>query len=401
MLVAPVAQRLACRARPRRRPGVDRRGGSRLRRPGDGHGHLEAGEHVAAVAVGVARRGASSASSSAVAPSARRPSLEQRRGRRPWSRAFEAEQRGAADSSGGLTSKNGFSVVAPMSVMRPALHARAAARPAATWRSGAPRRGTGSCPGPARRGGAGPARATSRTSFTPALTADELLEGLAGVRRRSAWASVVLPVPGGPQRIDRREAVGLDQRAQRLPGPEQLLLADDVVERARPQPRRERRAAPPARPPPPRRTGRQPSRRRYPHRPLADPPHSRYSASQPFPRTHPPRSVRAHARPCGLKRHRGRDAEGKPHGDRASSRRVDAAGRSASTGSSPPSRRVKALGPGRKDAMGRRGPPAVASSQRVFRVAGAPETWHQSVHGRSARRPTASCRTGRPPRSGG
>ena len=40
---------------------------------------------------------------------------------------------------------------------------------------------------------------------------------------------------------DRREPVGLDEHPQRLPRPEQVLLADDLVERPRPQPRRERR----------------------------------------------------------------------------------------------------------------------------------------------------------------
>ena len=39
----------------------------------------------------------------------------------------------------------------------------------------------------------------------------------------------------------RREPVGLDQDPQRLPGPEQVLLADDLVERAGPQAGRERR----------------------------------------------------------------------------------------------------------------------------------------------------------------
>ena len=40
---------------------------------------------------------------------------------------------------------------------------------------------------------------------------------------------------------DRRQPVGLDEDPQRLARPEQVLLADDLVERPGPQPRRERR----------------------------------------------------------------------------------------------------------------------------------------------------------------
>ena len=54
-------------------------------------------------------------------------------------------------------------------------------------------------------------------------------------------ASVVLPVPGGPQRITEREPVGLDERPQRPPRPEQVVLADDLVEGAGPQPGGQRR----------------------------------------------------------------------------------------------------------------------------------------------------------------
>ena len=55
-------------------------------------------------------------------------------------------------------------------------------------------------------------------------------------------ASVVFPVPGGPQRMDRAEPVGFDQAAQRrLPGAEEVALADDVVERVRAHPEGERR----------------------------------------------------------------------------------------------------------------------------------------------------------------
>ncbi len=46
-------------------------------------------------------------------------------------------------------------------------------------------------------------------------------------------ASVVLPQPGGPQRASRPEFVALDLRTQRLARPEQRLLADEFLDRAR------------------------------------------------------------------------------------------------------------------------------------------------------------------------
>ena len=56
-------------------------------------------------------------------------------------------------------------------------------------------------------------------------------------------ASVVLPVPGGPQRmIDCSRSRSIASRSG-LPGREQVLLADELVERARPHPLGERRAA--------------------------------------------------------------------------------------------------------------------------------------------------------------
>ena len=55
-------------------------------------------------------------------------------------------------------------------------------------------------------------------------------------------ASVVLPVPGGPQRMIDCRQVALDRFAQRLAGREQLLLADELVERARPHALGQRRA---------------------------------------------------------------------------------------------------------------------------------------------------------------
>ena len=55
-------------------------------------------------------------------------------------------------------------------------------------------------------------------------------------------ASVVLPVPGGPQRmIDCSRSRSIASRSG-LPGAEDLLLADELVERARPHPLGERGA---------------------------------------------------------------------------------------------------------------------------------------------------------------
>ena len=54
---------------------------------------------------------------------------------------------------------------------------------------------------------------------------------------------MVLPVPGGPQRItDDRRSASISARSGR-PGAEQVLLADDLVEGAGPQPGGERRPA--------------------------------------------------------------------------------------------------------------------------------------------------------------
>src|SRR2546425_7790406 len=45
-----------------------------------------------------------------------------------------------------------------------------------------------------------------------------------------------LPRPGGPPEDARRHVAAADQLAQRLAGTEQTLLADELVERARPHP---------------------------------------------------------------------------------------------------------------------------------------------------------------------
>ena len=81
---------------------------------------------------------------------------------------------------------------------------------------------------------------TSRTSFTLADTADSCSNALA-VWRAMTWASVVLPVPGGPQRITDDSRSASTSTRSGLPGPTRSLLADDVVEPLGPQPGRQRR----------------------------------------------------------------------------------------------------------------------------------------------------------------
>ena len=109
-------------------------------------------------------------------------------------------------SNGGLTSKNGFSVVAPMRVTRPVSTPGSSASCCDfenRWTSS--RNRIVPCPRSPRRWRA--RSSTSRTSFTPALTALSCSKALL-VWAAMAWARVVLPVPGGPQRItdERRSA---------------------------------------------------------------------------------------------------------------------------------------------------------------------------------------------------
>ena len=83
--------------------------------------------------------------------------------------------------------------------------------------------------------------AISRTSFTPAVTADSGSNAFS-VAPATSRAIVVLPVPGGPHNTtDERRSASISTRSGR-PGPKQLLLTDDFVERTRPQAGRERRA---------------------------------------------------------------------------------------------------------------------------------------------------------------
>ena len=149
---------------------------------------------------------------------------------------------------------------------------------------------------------------TSRTSFTPGAHRAELLEGLARVGRDGLGERGLARAGRAPE-DHRREAVGLDERPQRL-----------ARRRAAAPGRRCRRACgaaggppaarwPPARPPPPRRTGRQASPRPYPT-PLANRPTTLYSVSQPLPPSHahssPQRSVCVQRRNAVISAHRRR-----------------------------------------------------------------------------------------------
>ena len=141
--------------------------------------------------------------------------------------------------NGGLTSKNGFSVVAPIIVSVPSSTAGSNASCCALlnrWISSRNRIVPRPC-SPIRWR----ARSiTSRTSLIPALTA-LICSKTRLVLPATASANVVLPVPGGPQKIALVRRSCSTSSPQRLAGADEVLLADDVVERARPQAGRQRR----------------------------------------------------------------------------------------------------------------------------------------------------------------
>ena len=162
------------------------------------------------------------------------------------------------ESSGPVSEKNGFSVVAPTRTSSPS-STNGSSTSCCAWLKRCTSSRKRIVPWPCSPSRARARSATSRTSFTPALdTADSVSNALAltpAMRR----AMVVLPVPGGPQRMSDDSRSDFDQDPQRLARPEQVLLADDLVERsaAAAAPR----AAPgaPAAPRPPPRTDRAPS----------------------------------------------------------------------------------------------------------------------------------------------
>ena len=154
-------------------------------------------------------------------------------------RAGGARRRGSARGARALTSNDGFSVVAPISTMVPfstwGRKASCCAR-LKRWISSTKR--IVRCP--RRPPSASASVITWRISLTPETTAEN------GTKRAPATsarrrASVVLPVPGGPHRIIEWSWPSSRARRRSLPGADQLRLAHDLVEAARPHAVGERR----------------------------------------------------------------------------------------------------------------------------------------------------------------
>ena len=86
--------------------------------------------------------------------------------------------------------------------------------------------------------GRGGARAASNTFFrsaTPEKIA-EICSKCSSVSWASSRATVVLPVPGGPQKISEPRDLRGDQAGQDAVGPDQMVLADDFGQVLRPHP---------------------------------------------------------------------------------------------------------------------------------------------------------------------
>ena len=141
-----------------------------------------------------------------------------------------------------MTEKYGFSVVAASSVT---VRSSTAASSESCWvllnRCTSSMKSTvGGAAGPAAPAGAS---ITARTSFTPAVSAD-IATKRRSVARATRWAMVVLPLPGGPQRITDIGRPPADQPPQRRAGGQQVILADQFVEAGRTHPDRQRRVRP-------------------------------------------------------------------------------------------------------------------------------------------------------------
>ena len=182
-----------------------------------------------------------STASSSAADAPRGPAPVAGSGRRASASSGSSRNRVERLSSGALTSKYGFSVVAPIRVSVPS---STAGRRASCWdllnrwTSSRNRIVPRSCSASRRRASA----IASRTSLTPAVTADRATNALA-VAPAISRARVVLPVPGGPQRItDDSRSASIRARRGR-PGRQQVVLADDLVERLWPHPGGQRRLA--------------------------------------------------------------------------------------------------------------------------------------------------------------
>ena len=143
------------------------------------------------------------------------------------------------ESNGPVSEKNGFSVVAPTSTRSPS-----STNGSSTSCCAREKRCTSSrkriVPWPRSPSRARARSATSRTSLTPALTALSVSNAFS-LTPGDEPGDGRLAGAGRTPDDDRREPVRLDEHPQRLRRPEQVLLPDDLVERPRPQPRRERR----------------------------------------------------------------------------------------------------------------------------------------------------------------
>ena len=203
---------------------------------GDAGRELEQVERRARVAVGVARDGraahprrpcTSRSPSPRSRPRARGAGAS--RGRpRSSGRSTNTLDR---DSSAAFTSNDGFSVVAPTRTMSPASTRGRKASCCALlkrWISSMKRM----VRRPSRRRAASASAITALMSLMPASTALKATK-CACVVAASMRARVVLPVPGGPQRmIDCSASRSMASRSG-LPGATRCCLADELVQRAR------------------------------------------------------------------------------------------------------------------------------------------------------------------------
>ena len=213
-----------------------------------------------------------------------------------------------------------------------------------------------------------------------------------------AWARVVLPGARRPPEDHRRQPVGLDQRAQRLPGPEQVRPG-----------RRCRRAsaaaagppaAPgrPARPPPPRRTGRPAIAATLPDHAWPRPSHAFTVHSQPFPPSTPNVCARS-ASACGrVARTDVATPRGMPWRS-STSHAVDELA-AAQHGLVTTAQAVKALGPEPQEPLGAGAAPRLGPAERVPHGRRARDVAPERCMAASLWRSTASCRTARRPSSG-
>ena len=146
------------------------------------------------------------------------------------------------DSRAAFTSNDGFSVVAPISMTVPASTCGSNASCCALlkrWISST--NSTVRSPCWSRRVAA--SAMASRRSLTPAMTAETATKR-ACASAASRRASVVLPVPGGPHRMMRRQVPRIQGPPQQLARAQQVRLPDHLGQRARAHPLGQRLPAP-------------------------------------------------------------------------------------------------------------------------------------------------------------